>query len=264
MVRIPFLDPEAPVVVIDIGNSSTHLATWHAGQIKTPIAVPTQEHAAFAEAFDAHVAAMDGRPAAVVIASVVPEALERMRTVLEALLDQDPLVVGEQVPLPIDLEVDDPKAIGVDRVCAAAAAFETLQSGCVVIDFGTAVTVDLVDDEGTLQGGAILPGIGLQFRALHEFTAQLPLVAPGLPERPFGRNTTEAIQVGVCRGIAGAARGIVEAYATSLNRWPQVIATGGDAPFMAPHCDFVDTLVRELTLRGVGLAYTNHLAAHGA
>ena len=113
-------------------------------------------------------------------------------------------------------------------------------------------------------GGAILPGIGLQMRALHEYTAALPLVKPGVPELPYGTNTVEAIQTGVCRGIAGAVRNITEGYATHLNRWPQLVATGGDAELMMPLCDFVDTWVTDLTLRGIGLAYSNHLAALGA
>jgi pantothenate kinase type III len=92
----------------------------------------------------------------------------------------------------------------------------------------------------------------------------LPQASPGFPELPYGRNTIEAIQTGVCRGLAGAVRGIVEGYATHLHRWPQVVATGGDSALMTPHCDFIDTWVSDLTLRGIGLAYDKHLAALGA
>jgi len=151
----------------------------------------------------------------------------------------------------------------MDRVCAAAAAYDKIQQACAVVDFGTAVTVDLVDDEGTFIGGAILPGLKLQLRALHEHTAQLPTVDPAFPELPYGRDTIEAMQTGVCRGMAGAVRGLVEGYATHLNRWPQVIATGGDAALMAPYCDFLDNVVSDLTLRGAGLAYTKYLADAG-
>jgi type III pantothenate kinase len=164
----------------------------------------------------------------------------------------------------MDVGVKDKRAIGVDRVCEAAAAYDKLQTGCTVVSFGTAVTVDLVDDDGTLLGGAILPGLRMQLRALHENTAALPEVQPGIPELPYGRDTTEAIQNGVCRGLTGAVRGLVEAYATHLNRWPHVVATGGDVAFLAPHCDFLDTIVSDLTLRGIGLAYDKHLAEQGA
>jgi len=260
----PKYDPDAPIIVIDVGNTSTKLATFHGGRLKTPLASPTFDAAAFEEAFDAHFsAAAHGRPAATIISSVVPDQLERIRLFTLAKTDQEALVVGESIDLPMDVSVADAKAIGVDRVCTAAASYEKLQRGCTVVSFGSAVTVDLVDDDGVLIGGAILPGLRMQLRALHEFTAKLPLVEPGVPDSAFGRNTIEALQIGVYRGLSGAVRALVESYAAHLNRWPQVVATGGDAPFLAPHCDFLDTVVADLTLRGIALAYEKFLAGKG-
>ncbi len=103
----------------------------------------------------------------------------------------------------------------------------------------------------------------VQCRALHEHTACLPEVTATIPELPYGRDTTDAIRAGVCRGLTGAVRGLVEGYATSLNRWPHVVATGGGIELLAPLCDFVDSLVPDLTLRGVGLAYQKHLSEMG-
>jgi type III pantothenate kinase len=231
----------------------------------TPLSVGTGDDAPFDGAFTAHLDALaPAKPTAVVIGSVVPKALKKACSYVSERLDYDALVVGTTIPLPMDVGVDDAKAIGVDRVCAAAAAYDKLQTACVVVDFGSAVTVDLVDDEGLLVGGAILPGLEMQLRALHDYTAALPEAPPGLPELPYGRNTVEAMQAGVGRGLAGAVRWLVEGYAVSLNRWPQVVATGGDLPLLQPHCDFLDTPVRDLTLRGLGIAYTKHLAAMGA
>ncbi len=258
-------DPDAPVLVMDIGNNSVSMAAWDHKELNTPVSAPTGDPSAFDEAFEAHLEAVPrGGPAAVVIASVVPLALERIRACVLARLNKEALVIGETVHLPSEVTVDDPRTIGVDRVCAAAAAYDALRAACAVVDFGTAVTVDLVDDEGTLLGGAILPGLKMQFRSLHEYTAALPEVDPGMPERPYGRNTVEAVQAGVCRGLASAVRGLVEGYAASLNRWPHVIATGGDMKFLSPYCDYVDTVVPDLTLRGVGLAYSEHLETLGA
>ena len=255
---------DSPAIVMDIGNMTINVATWQADRLKTPLSVPTSDDGAFDQAFAAHIRALpNGKPAATVIGSVVPTALERIRARIEETADQQVLVVGETIPLPMDVDVEDVRAIGVDRVCAAAAAFEKVQTACSVVDFGTAVTVDLVEDDGTLVGGAILPGLDMQLRALHEQTALLPLVKPAFPEHAYGRNTVEAMQTGVCCGLAGAVRSIIEGYATKLNRWPQVLATGGDLAFMASHCDFLDTQVQHLTLRGIGLAYANHLAAYG-
>ena len=265
MIRVPLdFDPDAPIVVIDIGNTAITLATWQKGQIKTPLSVPKDDQATLEEAFAAHgEACPKGRPAAVVVGSVVPQVLARIRAFVDRQLDQEALVVGETVPLPMEVGVTDARAIGVDRVCAAAAAYDKLQAACTIVDFGTAVTVDLVDAEGVLLGGAILPGLALQLRALHEYTAVLPEVAAGIPQLPYGRNTVEAMQTGVCRGLAGAVRALVEGYAAMLNRWPQVLATGGDLELLAPQCDFLDTLVPHLTLQGIGLAYRKHLADAG-
>ncbi len=257
-------DPDAPVILVDIGNTSVDVATWHEDSVKTPLSIPTCDATAFEAAYCALVKEMGaGEPAATVIASVVPDVLERINSYVVEQRDRDPLVIGERIPLPLEVDVRDAKAIGADRVCTAAAAYEQIQRACTVVDFGTAVTVDLVDDEGTLSGGAILPGLKLQLGALCEKTSQLPEVEPGVPETPYGRDTVEAMQVGVCRGLAGAVRGLVEGYASSVNHWPQVIATGGDLALMMPLCDFVDTAVEHLTLRGIGLAYNKHMQALG-
>lgn len=253
------------MLILDIGNTAIHLGTWADSCVRVATSVPADDQAAFDDAYQAHVDAMPlRRPPAVAIASVAPPTLVRICTILEARLDQEMLIIGDTIPLPLDVSVRDKRAVGVDRVCAAAAAYEKLQSSCVVVDFGTAVTVDLVDDDGVFLGGAIMPGVALQLKTLHENTAQLPNVQPGLPPQAFGRDTIEAIQVGVCRGIAGAVRGIVEGYATERNQWPFVVATGGDLPMLMPLCDFIDKAVENLTLAGVGLAYSKYLAARGA
>lgn len=261
----PTYDPDAPVIVIDIGNTTIGVATWQSNNLRTPLTVSTPDEAAFQEAWAGHVASCAPlMPGATVIASVVPTALERVRALVVEETGKEALVIGESLPLPLDVSVSDRRSLGVDRVCTAAAVYDRLQSACTVVTFGTAITVDLVDDDGAFLGGAILPGLRMQLKALHEFTAVLPEAAPGFPEKPYGRNTVEAIQNGVCRGITGAVRGLVESYATALNRWPQVVATGGDAEFLAPECDFLDNVVSHLTLRGVGLTFSKHMAAMGA
>ena len=258
------LDPGAAVILIDIGNSSIAMATWHGDQVKTPLRIATADSKVLEESFRAQCeVSPDSQPAAVVIGSVVPKRLAECRSLVKKLLGQNALIVGDSIDLPIEVSVKNPKAIGVDRVCAAAAAFKQIQTACAIVDFGTAVTVDLVDDEGVLLGGAILPGLELQFRALHEHTACLPQVTSEIPELMYGRDTTDAIRTGVCRGLAGAVRGLVEGYASALNRWPHVVATGGDIELMAPICDFADSLDPDLTLRGVGLAYQKHLSEMG-
>lgn len=264
MIQNPAFDPKAPFIVIGIGNTNIRVATCREDDLSSVLAVATGDADGFAKALDAHLASSTNPGACVlVIGSVVPDALERVNAHIFRTLDRHALVVGDSVPLPLDVVVEDPRKVGVDRVCGAAAAYDRIQAACVVIDFGTAVTVDLVDDEGVFLGGAILPGVQTQLSALAQQAAALPSVTAAVPDQPIGRNTEQAIQTGVCRGVIGAARALVEAYATELTRWPQVVATGGDLPVLLPHCDFIDTPVTDLTLRGIALAYQKHLIEIG-
>ena len=114
-------DSDAPIVVVDIGNSSTSIATWHKGEVRTPLSIPTDDQGAFSEAFGkAFAAQVDATPAhrvaSVVVASVVPEALKRVRSFLGDERELNALVVGDTVPFPIEVAVKDVKALGVDRV----------------------------------------------------------------------------------------------------------------------------------------------------
>jgi type III pantothenate kinase len=190
-----------------------------------------------------------------VAGSVGPETLKRVTALVEQLTGQELLVVRDQIDLPIPVEVDNPETVGVDRVCAAAAAHAQLGRACVVADFGTAITVDCVSDDGVFMGGAILPGLRLSALSLEEHTAALPLVDVVEPTHVWGRDTREAISNGIFYGALGALREIVERYATAMNKWPDLVLTGGAAELIAKHADFVDHVVPDLTLRGIALAY---------
>ena len=248
--------PSPQLIVIDIGNTRTALGSWADGEVSRVSRVPTED----AEAFAAALASLGaffvgGRAPAGAIGSVVPKALARAVEQIGTALHLEAGVVGQSLPLPMEVDVAAPQAVGVDRVCCAAAAFERIQSACMVVDFGTAITADVVGDDGRFLGGAILPGARLQSRALHAYTAKLPEVEIVFPREPIGRDTVTAIQTGVCRGIAGAMRGIVEGIATHLGKWPQVVGTGGDLDLFLPHCDFLDSAVANLSLMGIGLAW---------
>ncbi|HUU85828.1 MAG TPA: type III pantothenate kinase [Phycisphaerae bacterium] len=252
------------VVVMDVGNSSMAIGLWDRMRVSDAVRVPTHDRGGFASTFGKlWTGTGQDRPGAVVVASVVPDAVEWIGAEVVQQADRRIAVVGPGIGLPCRVAVREPDRVGVDRVCAAAAAFECTRHACTVIDFGTAITVDLVDDEGTFIGGAILPGAELQARALALGTAALPEVKLTPPGDPVGRDTCEAIRSGILNGIPGAVRGIVEQYATVLNQWPQVVATGGDLHLFLDRCDFIDSPVPNLTLIGVGLAYARHRQAGG-
>ena len=242
-------------MVIDIGNSSIKLGLWGDDGVTGSVRLPNDDTAGLAEAITRLQGQQpDDAPTEVAIASTQPEALKRTKSILiEG--GTDALVVGEDIPLPGPVDADVAKQVGVDRLCSAAAAHHRTGHSCIVIDFGTAITVDLIGDDGIFLGGAILPGLAMQRSALHEGTAALPLVEPGLPKSPVGQSTEDAIRSGMIYGTVGAVRGLVERFAGQLGTWPQVVATGGDLELLKDECDFCDSLVPDLGLMGVGLAY---------
>lgn len=242
-------------MVIDIGNSSIKLGLWCDKAVTGSVRVPNDDTAGLAKAIARLLGRQaDDAPTDVAIASTEPNVLKLTRSML---VDggAEAFVVGEEIPLPVPTDVEVPEQVGVDRLCSAAAAHDRTGHACIVIDFGSAITVDLIGDDGVFLGGAILPGLAMQRAALHERTAALPLVEPSLPKSPVGRSTQEAIRSGIVYGTVGAVRGLVERFAGRLGTWPQVLATGGDLELLKDECDFCDSLVPDLGLMGVGLAY---------
>jgi type III pantothenate kinase len=255
-------DEPVGLLVVDIGNSALHLAVWTDKGISDVRRVGHGDPDALAEALNAvRTNARAAGLVAAVVVTVVPDALPAVEDAIRASLDLDATVIGRDIPLPLTLAVQSPETVGGDRVCAAAAAYARVGGSCTVIDFGTAVTVDLVDDAGAFQGGAILPGLQMQAWALGTRAAALPVVSIEFPAQPVGRETVEAIRSGICHGLVGAVRNVVEQIATHLNHWPYVVATGGDLDLLAKHCDFIDAAFPDLCLHGVGLAYVKYLNA---
>jgi type III pantothenate kinase len=171
------------------------------------------------------------------------------------------LVVGRNVALPMATAAKNTDAIGRDRLCAAVAAFDRLGVACVVVDCGSAITIDAVNEEGVYLGGVILPGLAMSAKALAQQTAQLPQVdiaAATPPEFVFGETTEQDILGGIVYGARSAIRERVEAYATYLGSWPLVILTGGDAKLICPNVsddEIVQAVVDDLTIRGIAMAY---------
>jgi len=201
-------------------------------------------------------------PLVTVACSVNPDGLEKFQQAVSEIMSQQVLVVGRDIPMPMPIKTTNPQSVGTDRLCAAVAAYDRLGSACVVADFGSAATIDCVDDEGAFLGGAIMPGLAMSARALGQYTAALPTVDLIEPEGIFGTTTEEAIRNGIINGARGALRAIVEAYAEKLNIWPLVVLTGGDAKLLCPDIQedgIVQAVVEDLTLRGVAMAYYNSL-----
>ena len=162
--------------------------------------------------------------------------------------------VGRDLDIPIEHTLDDDQTVGHDRLLNALGAYAKAQQACVIVDAGTAVTVDFVDGEGTFQGGAIAPGLQMMLDALHDRTAALPKIRFEIsdPERgPFGKDTPHAMRLGAVAGVRGLVRELVERYAEAYGAYPQVVATGGDAPLLFEDEGLVEHIVPDLQLIGI-------------
>ena len=160
--------------------------------------------------------------------------------------------------LPLMVSVPAPDRVGIDRLLDAVAAnrLRAKGEGAVVVDLGTAITVDLIDGQGVFLGGAIMPGIATSARAMHEFTDLLPLVEMwklGEPPAPLGTATIPAMQAGLYWGAVGGVRELVERLGAHLGSRPRLFLSGGAAPsvarLLAEHAEYVP----HLTLAGIAL-----------
>ncbi len=157
------------------------------------------------------------------------------------------------------LWVDEPDKVGTDRVVAAAAAYAVVEDAVAVADFGTAVTIDLIDEKGIFLGGVILPGFEISAKALNENTAQLPKIKVTKPQTPFGKNTTEAMNCGLYFSAVAALQEVIRRYAEKIGKWPHTILTGSAAAMIKDDCEFIDSYVPNLVVKGVVLAYRKYI-----
>lgn len=247
--------PANQLLVLDIGNSATHLGIWSRGDLRATQQVPAAAEHTLGAVIQEFWNAMDAEFRAVVACSVVPARLEMIRAAVEQTTGQALQVIGEHLPAPVNAAIDSPQTVGMDRLCCAGAAHHIEGAACTVVDAGTAITVDCISGDGRFLGGAILPGLELQAEALARGTAGLPHVQPALPSSPLGQDTTHAICSGITFGAAGAIKELTERYASMLGHWPILILTGGSAELLAGALDIVDKVVPHLCLRGAVLAY---------
>ena len=251
------------LLALNLGNTRLAMGTFTAGELGKVKRIPHENKSEWVAALIDGWASLSSNDAAVVAASVNPAMEGALEDAVMEALNRRIVWVGKDLELPIAVLTDEPELTGVDRVLNVAAAFEQMGNACVVIDAGTALTVDVCNDAGEFLGGAIAPGASLMLDALHEKTARLPRVNLAVPEDAWGKNTEQAILTGVYHGIRGMVKEIVETYATALGTWPEIIATGGDAQTLFGGWGLIHAVAPDLTLYGIALAYANHHLKHG-
>jgi len=199
------------------------------------------------------------RDGAIVVSSVKPVWTKLIQQIVKNTLGEKIYIIGKDIPLPMTLWVDEPDKVGTDRIVAAAAAYAVVEDAVAVADFGTAVTIDLVDDKGIFLGGVILPGFEISAQALKENTAQLPKVKVTKPKAPYGKTTTEAINAGLYYSAVATLQEVIRRYAEKIGKWPHTVITGSAAGIIKDDCEFIDSWVPNLVVKGIVLAYRKYI-----
>jgi type III pantothenate kinase len=245
------------LLAIDVGNTNTVFALYRKqaliGQwrLSTNRGRTAEEYAAALIQL-MHLKGLSHRDVdAVVISSVVPQAVIPLRWMSRDFFGCRAFVVGEDLDYPIKIGLANPREVGADRVVNALAAKKRYAPPLIIVDFGTATTFDVVDGEGCYCGGAIAPGINLSLEALHHAAAKLPRIAVEPPQSVIGRSTVAAMQAGVFWGYVGLIEGLVARIQAEHGAPMTVVATGGLAPLFARRCPALQHIDRNLTMSGL-------------
>ena len=254
------------LLAINVGNTNTGLGVFRGDELAHQWRMSTQPERTsdelavlFAGLLRQADLSFTNQITGVAISSVVPTSTGALRTMVNDYFGFPPVVVEPGTKTGLSILTENPRELGADRVVNALAAFSRYGGPCVVIDFGTATTYDVVSDRGEFLGGAIGPGVGTKNVSLTRETARLPLVELHAPRSAIGKNTIEAIQAALVYGTAAEADGIIERMRKELGGDATVVATGGLAPLIIPHCHFIDEHDPWLTLEGLRLVFERNV-----
>lgn len=196
-----------------------------------------------------------------IISSVVPQSIFNLRNLARRYLHVEPLVIGENAELGIEVRIDKPSEAGADRLVNALGAHIVYPGDLIVIDSGTATTFDVIAGDGGFEGGVIAPGINLSMEALHSAAAKLPRVAIQKPQRVVGTDTVGAMQSGVFWGYVALIEGLIARIKAERGKPMTVIATGGVASLFHGATTAIDHFDPDLTIRGLLEIHRRNTAA---
>jgi len=249
------------LLVIDVGNTQTHLGTFRGEELV--------EHWRFATARESTAdqlgAALRSLLAlrgltfedvdAAIVSSTVPQLGPEWVGMAERYLTSQMTIVGPGIKTGMAIRLDNPRELGADRLVNAVAAYDRFGGPCIVVDFGTAITYDAISADAEYLGGIISPGVEISMEALTERAAKLPKIDLGEPRSLIGHSTVDAIRSGVVYGFAGQVDGIVARLRAELGQDAKTIATGGLASSIVPFCESIDEVDDLLTLTGLRLIH---------
>ena len=190
-----------------------------------------------------------------IIASVVPPVFNSVQTGVLKVIGKQPMVVGPGLKTGLNIHVDIPSQVGSDLIVAAVAALAEYPAPLVLIDLGTATTIEVIEPENVFVGGLIFPGVMVSLDSLTSHTAQLPGISLDKPKNVVGKNTVDCMRSGMMYGTAAMLDGLIDRIAEELGHESTVIATGGLAQFVIPLCKHEIILEKELLLQGLNIIY---------
>ena len=252
------------LLAIDAGNTNVVFALVKDREIRARWRIATDprrtadEYAVWLHQLLALEGYAAGDVSAVIVATVVPKALHNLQVLASKYFRVEALIAGEApAEWGVTLDVVEPKTVGADRVLDAIAAHELHLGDLIVVDFGTATTLDVVDYSGAYKGGIIAPGIILSLEALVTAAAKLPRIAIEAPEGRgvIGRTTEEQMHIGIFWGYVAMIEGLVGRMKAEIGRPVKVISTGGLAVLFNDHTSVFDAIEPDLTIQGLGLLY---------
>jgi type III pantothenate kinase len=190
-----------------------------------------------------------------IISSVVPPVFNSVRTGVIKVIGKQPMVVGPGLKTGLNIHMDVPSQVGSDRIVIAVAALAEYQAPLILMDLGTATTIEVVEPENHYMGGIIFPGVKLSLDALTSRAAQLPGISLDKPKHVIGKNTVDSMRSGMLYGTAAMIDGLIERMEEELGHSSTLIATGGMAQFIAPLCKHSIILEKDLLLKGLNIIY---------
>ncbi len=190
-----------------------------------------------------------------IISSVVPPVFNSVRTGVVKVIGKEPMVVGPGLKTGLNIRVDVPSQVGSDRIVIAVAALAEYKAPLILMDLGTATTIEVVEKNNTYIGGVIFPGVKISLDALTSRAAQLPGISLDKPKRVVGKNTVDCMRSGMMYGTAAMIDGLVERMEQELGYQATLVATGGMAQFITPLCKREIILEKDLLLKGLNIIY---------
>ena len=253
------------ILAVDIGNSNIVLGGMEGqnivfeARIRTDATKTSDEYCVdlknILDIYGVKAADLEGA----IVASVVPQVLNSIKTAIKKLTGKTALVVGPGLKTGLNIKVENPSQTGADLVVGAVAALREHKPPMIVIDMGTATTMIVIDETGAFIGGAISPGVKISMDALTDRTALLPGLQLDHPRKAIGRNTIDCMRSGIMLGTACMIDGMVERMEAELGRKATVVATGGIAKFVLPMCRTRILYDKDLLLRGLAILYAENV-----